>query len=214
MMVIMTSCPGHGLVSYTQSSQSTTTESLALPPKGLSSGRQRLMALFLCQGPRFVSPSNSFFMIMIIILAFYLLDQEWRTKVEANTGIPWSIWGCCRKVPPWKYGSDLNFPITGAESHYFMVLINEIQWSIYHAHTKLGWVMWRNGSRMQPLWSTWTMEPQFRLKGSFQSFGLYIPVWSHTIYIIYNYITRVGNPWDLPVVPHKAVAEVSKIGNL
>lgn len=87
-MVIMTSCPGHGLVSYTQSSQSTTTESLALPPKGLSSGRQRLMALFLCQGPRFVSPSNSFFMIMIIILAFYLLDQEWRTKVEANTVYP------------------------------------------------------------------------------------------------------------------------------
>lgn len=194
MMVIMTSCPGHGLVSYTQSSQSTTTESLALPPKGLSSGRQRLMALFLCQGPRFVSPSNSFFMIMIIILAFYLLDQEWRTKVEANTGIPWSIWGCCRKVPPWKYGSDLNFPITGAESHYFMVLINEIQWSIYHAHTKLGWVMWRNGSRMAAACSRgevpgqWSHNSGWRVHSSRLA---YIYLYDPIQYILYITILHV-----------------------
>ena len=63
---MVTSCPGHGLVSYTKSSQSATKENLALPPKGLSSGRQRLMALFLCQGPRLISASNSFFHVIMI----------------------------------------------------------------------------------------------------------------------------------------------------
>ena len=63
---MVTSCPGHGLVSYTKSSQSATKENLALPPRGLSSGRQRLMALFLCQGPRLISASNSFFHVIMI----------------------------------------------------------------------------------------------------------------------------------------------------